>query len=290
MSSTDLIATPEEQPVISPPRSPRFPLVLKLMEYLALAGFIVLGILVLLLEWNHSLTSSLAQALLLSSGIVFGVALIFILINRQLSVRIAQLQQDAYLQERAEIWSTTLVNTLKPTILAARQKALRYSQELIDDYKKTRSICRNLYCILQMTTILFSGVTPILVLVDKLQTADSWARWLPVIFPAIASIVASIVTSFPFQENWIAANATVELLEAEQEKFILGVTQNYRPPLDISDPKEQLQCASQAIENYINQVNSIHLKRVQESSNAEKNQNQQTQQTQGAGVTPKAQD
>jgi len=251
------------------------------MEYLALSVLIVLGILVLSLKWNHNLTPSMTQALLLSSGITFGVFLVFTLINRQLAVRIAQLQRNVYLQERAEIWSTTLANPLKPTILAARQKALSYSQELIDDYKNTRGICRNLYYGLQMTTILFSGITPILVLVDKLQTSDSWARWLPVIFPAIASIVASIVTSFPFQENWIAANATVELLEAEQEKFILGVTPDYRPPLDVQDPKEQLQRAGQAIENYINQVNSIHLKRVQESSNAEKNQNQSQMQDKG---------
>ena len=56
----------------------------------------------------------------------------------------------------------------------------------------------------------------------------SWFKWLPVIFPAVASIVASIVTSFPFQENSVAANTTVELLEAEQEKFVLGVTETYR--------------------------------------------------------------
>ena len=48
------------------------------------------------------------------------------------------------------------------------------------------------------------------------------------ICPTVASIVASIVTSFPFRKNWIAANTAVELLEAEREKFILGVTQPYR--------------------------------------------------------------
>ncbi|HEY9710621.1 MAG TPA: DUF4231 domain-containing protein, partial [Oculatellaceae cyanobacterium] len=90
-------------------------------------------------------------------------------------------------------------------------------------------------------------------------------KWLPVIFPAIASIVASIVTSFPFQENWISANTTVELLEAEQEKFILGVTQPYRC-YDVDDDSQRQQKAKQAIENFITQVNTIHLKQVQAGS------------------------
>ena len=97
IDSIDSIPTPQEQSASSPPR---FPLVLKLMEYLALSVLIVLGILVLSLKWNHNLTPSMTQALLLSSGITFGVFLVFTLINRQLAVRIAQLQRNVYLQER----------------------------------------------------------------------------------------------------------------------------------------------------------------------------------------------
>jgi hypothetical protein len=108
-----------------------------------------------------------------------------------------------------------------------------------------------------------SGVTPILVLVDKLEADTWWLKWLPVIFPALAAIIASIVTSFPFQENWIAANSTVESLEAEQEKFVLGVSLLYRC-YDIPDEIERQQKAKQAVDNFINEVNTIHLKRVQE--------------------------
>jgi hypothetical protein len=115
-----------------------------------------------------------------------------------------------------------------------------------------------------MATVILSGVTPILVLVDKLEAGQAWLKWLPVICPAIASIVASIVTSFPFQENWISANTAVELLEAEQEKFILGVTPAYRC-YDVTDESQRQQQAKMAIENFINQVNNIHLKQVQGS-------------------------
>jgi hypothetical protein len=115
-----------------------------------------------------------------------------------------------------------------------------------------------------MATVVLSGVTPILVLVDKLEAGQAWLKWLPVICPAIASIVASIVTSFPFQENWISANTIVELLEAEQEKFILGVSPAYRC-YDVADEGQRRQKAQEAIENFIVQVNNIHLKQVQES-------------------------
>lgn len=125
-----------------------------------------------------------------------------------------------------------------------------------------------------MATIVFSGITPILVLVDKLDIGLVWFKWLPVIFPALASIVASVVTSFPFQENWISANTAVELLEAEREKFILGVTQAYRC-YDIADESQRKKKLKQAIENFINQVNTIHLKQVQEASKTLKNQEEQ---------------
>ncbi len=150
------------------------------------------------------------------------------------------------------------------TIVPARAKALEYCQDLIDDYKSTRNWARNLYYILQISTVILSGVTPILVLVDKLESGQPWLKWLPVICPAVASIVASIVTSFPFQKNWVAANATVELLEAEQEKFILGITPAYRC-YDVSGEAEQQQRVSQAVELFINQVNNIHLQQVQQA-------------------------
>jgi hypothetical protein len=54
------------------------------------------------------------------------------------------------------------------------------------------------------------------------------------------------------------------LLEAEQEKFILGVSPAYRC-YDVADEDQRRQKAQEAIENFIVQVNNIHLKQVQES-------------------------
>ncbi len=119
-------------------------------------------------------------------------------------------------------------------------------------------------------------MTPILVLVDKIQVSDTWLKWLPVIFPAVASIVASIVTSFPFQENWISANTTVELLEAEQEKFVLGITPLYRC-YDSINENEQEKKAKKSIENFITQVNNIHLKQIQETNSFTNNEDKTAQ-------------
>ncbi len=147
----------------------------------------------------------------------------------------------------------------------SREKALEYSQELIDDYKKVRKTSRNYYYVFQISTIILSGVTPILVLVDK-QESIPYLRWLPVIFPALAAIVTSIATSFPFQERWVNANRVVEKLEAEQEKFVLGVTEPYRAFNLVRDDKERLKKVKLSIENFIVEVNKIHLQQLESTA------------------------
>jgi hypothetical protein len=235
--------------------------ILKLFEYLLAAAFVCAGIVLTVYADNKNL---------LITGIITLTILSFLfLFNRQL---FQDSQNTAYrysISKKAELYSYLLGNNNSVfdsnQIVPAREKALQYCQDLIDDYKKARNLSRNLYYVLQISTVILSGITPILVLVDKLEAGQAWLKWLPVICPAIASIVASIVTSFPFQKNWVAANTTLELLEAEQEKFILGVTPAYRC-YDLSDTTQQQQKANQAIEQFIVQVNNIHLQQVQQAS------------------------
>ncbi|MBW4635007.1 MAG: DUF4231 domain-containing protein [Iphinoe sp. HA4291-MV1] len=229
---------------------------LKVIEYLFLAASIGSGVITLVLPDNPKVVIA---------GAVFLAIFVFLfLINQQVFRTSSNAAYKLDMQKKAELYLMNSNNhSTKNPIAPAREKALQYSQDLIDDYKRTRSQARNLYYGLQMATIVFSGVTPILVLVDKLEAGQAWLKWLPVICPAIASIVASVVTSFPFQENWISANTTVESLEAEQEKFVLGITPVYRC-YDSVDENEQQQKSKQAIENFIIQVNNIHLKQLQE--------------------------
>lgn len=248
--------------------SPQMLSFLKIVEYLSLAAFVGAGILTRVFLDNQ---------LIVISGAVFLSSFIFLfLTNRQLANSSRNSANQLEIRRKAELYNYLLnpnnVSDNNP-ITPVREKALRYSQELIDDYKNTRETSRNIYYTFQLATVVLSGVTPILVLVDKLEPGQSLLKWLPVICPAVASIVASIVTSFPFQENWIAANTTVELLEAEQEKFVLGVTPAYRC-YDVADEAQHQQMTKMAIENFINQVNEIHLKQIQKPDDtASKEQN-----------------
>ncbi|MCL1474097.1 DUF4231 domain-containing protein [Argonema antarcticum] len=256
-ANQDEISSPVEQ--LSSTSSPNMSLILKSVEYFFLAAFVCAGII------NFFLPGNPVEVIWLAA--LVSLWLFVFLTNRQLSsnVRFGENQLD--IAKKAELYSYLSGNnnlSESNQINPAREKALQYCKELIEDYKATRSNSRNFYYSLQLATVVFSGITPILVLVDKLDIGISWFKWLPVIFPAIASIVASVVTSFPFQENWIAANKSVESLEAEQEKFILGVTQPYRC-YDVDDETERQKKAKQAIENFIVEVNNIHLKQVEDS-------------------------
>lgn len=128
-----------------------------------------------------------------------------LLINRQVSQNYKQAAYKSELTKKAELYTYLLTNPNswdKDTLTLTRGKALQYSQYLIDDYKKIRGLSRNLYYSLQIATVILSGVTPILVLVDKLEAEQAWLKWLPVLCPAIASIVASISYLFSFSEEF----------------------------------------------------------------------------------------
>lgn len=241
----------------SQPSSPGILSFLKIVEYISFATAIGSGITAYLLPGHIKLLVILAVSI--------GLFIFLYLLNRQLQLNYINTVKNFDLVKKATLYNSSILQQQNYPeniqITQAVEKALRYCQELIDDYKKTRQQARNIYYILQLGTIVFSGITPILVLVDKLEAGQAWLKWLPVICPAIASIVASLVTSFPFQENWISANRIVELLEAEQEKFILGATAAYRS-YDIADTTERQKTARNAIANFISKVNSIHLKQV----------------------------
>ena len=235
---------------------PQIPLSLKIIEYLCLASAIALG-LSLKIWFNNPI-------IIICFAAFLGLFLFFFLVNRKLYDYYLTLNSQSTLSKRAQLYTHLLgTNSSEHNAMtSAREQALQYCYDLVNDYKKTRRDSRNAYYIAQILTVILSGVTPILVLLEKLDAGLPWMKWLPVICPAIAAIIASIVTSFPLQENWIAANTTVELLEAEQEKFILGVTPLYSG-YDVVNEEERKEKGIQAIENFIVQVNNIHLKQVQ---------------------------
>lgn len=225
----------------------------KVLEIVSLAGIIGAGSF-LTFFWEDEQTLVGALISLLVFIVLFG-------LGGQLSRYYVGVAQQREMERKAQLFSYPLTHVGDMEAIALlREKALLYCQDLISGYKKTRRDCRNLYYFLQVVTIVLSSLTPILVLLERGDIGAPWLKWLPVIFPAIAAIVTSLSTSFPLQEQWIAANTTVEQLEAEQEKFILGITQPYR--CFDSRPEERHTKAQKATENFIVQVNKIHLKQV----------------------------
>ncbi|MEB3179640.1 MAG: DUF4231 domain-containing protein [Nostocaceae cyanobacterium] len=267
IKTADMLATS------SSPSKPNNLLFLKVTEYLVFTVFACSVVLAIVIPDD--------KRFIISAGISLAIFIFLFLTNQKLWQAYNNAAVDLTIKKQAELYLLSNgINSAPNLILPAREKALRYSQEMINDYKRIRNLSRNFYYILQLVTIVLSGVTPILVLVDKLEAGQAWLKWLPVICPAIASIVASVVTSFPFQKNSVAANTAVELLEAEQEKFILGVTPAYRCD-DASDEREQQQKAKQAIENFVIQVNNIHLNQLQQTSDSQQKQ-ENTQQDQSS--------
>jgi hypothetical protein len=241
---------------------------LKILEYLCLDAFIATIIITLFFRDNQLLVT-------LDAAFLATFVFLFLFNWQYFSYRDKAERDKKYEQLIEPVTEST------SRIQLERENALRYCQQLVEDYTKTRGNARNLYYFFQMSTIIFSGVTPVLVLVDKLDTNKTsfLIAWLPVIFPAIASIVASISTSFPLESIWKESNSIVENLEAEQQKFILGINNDTVLELNAplvpegsQTPEEQQQTAQQiqlqekrakrAIVEFINKINEIHLKQI----------------------------
>ncbi len=248
----------------SQPPSPGILPLLRILAYLSFVIAITSGITIFLFPNEVKLLIILVVSI--------GLFIFLFPVNRELKRNYTKKLNDYNVLKARDMYINVsqLEDSPKSTqIMQGVETVLSYAQELIEEYKKTRVESRSFYYILQIVTIIFSGVTPLLVLVDKLDKGPVWLNWLPVIFPAIASIVASLSTSFPFEDTWLSSNRAIELLEAEQQKFLLGVTTGYRIPRN-AEEKERYKMTRDAMAKFINQVNTIHLKQLQEQEKTEK--------------------
>lgn len=257
-----------EQPLDNQPTSvltklsdPKIPTSFYIVEFLLIAAGVLAIAIAILFDDRKEIVVGVAAVLI--------ILILMLLLNQRLlgnyKRRVKQLENE----KKAELYSYLFGNAIADeSINLMRTRAIQYCQELIDDYKKTRGNSRNIYYLFQISSIVLSGVTPILVLLDKVDLSIPWIKWMPVIFPAVASIVTSLSTSFPFQKNWMAANTSVELLEAEQEKFILGVTPAYRF-FDLPDDTQRKRKVQESVESFITQVNTIHLNQIQAPTETE---------------------
>ncbi len=93
----------------------------------------------------------------------------------------------------------------------------RYRKE-INWYDKKANWNRKAYHIFQWIAIVFSALTPILVIIS-----DGYIRWITVGIAAIVAIVTSALKTFKYQENWISYRTTSETLKKEIHFYKAGI-------------------------------------------------------------------
>lgn len=85
----------------------------------------------------------------------------------------------------------------------------RYNKQ-IDWYRKKASSSKKTYQSLQTIVVIFSVITPTLVIVG-----EGDLRWLAIISSSIVAIGASLLKTFKYHENWINYRTTRETLGKE---------------------------------------------------------------------------
>ncbi|MCL2923575.1 MAG: DUF4231 domain-containing protein [Trichodesmium sp. MAG_R04] len=243
---------------------------LRILSYLSFVITIALSITIFVLPSNVKLLIVLAVSLSLFIFLFFVSQDLHRNYTRKLSDYNVLKATDTYIN------IANLEDSPKITqIMQEVEIALNYTQRLIEESDKTRRNTKYFYYVLQIITIIFSAVTPILVLIEKSNTTPL-LKWLPVILPAIASVIASISTSFPFEETWLSSRKALESLEAEKEKFLLGVSPGYRIPR-FADENDRYKMARNAMAKFINKVSSIHLKQLKEEEAIDKQAEEEKQ-------------
>lgn len=102
-----------------------------------------------------------------------------------------------------------------------REKALTRCHRLIDLYDKRRSSNRFYYQMSQTVTVVFSALTPVLILWTELPKS---LQALPAALVAISSALALI---FKFRDNYFLFTITWEALNSERTKYETRTTEKY---------------------------------------------------------------
>lgn len=127
------------------------------------------------------------------------------------------------------------------------QKALDECIRLEKNYEKAASAFQSSYFISQFIAVVFSGVTPILILMDNMP------KYVQAIPPALASIAAG-VSVYNWRLNWARNRITSESLKSERLNFEMRVTAEYDSKLtdDV------------ALGNFRRNVVNLHLQAMRE--------------------------
>ncbi len=90
----------------------------------------------------------------------------------------------------------------------------RYNDQ-IDWYNKKSIRNHKIYSTFQLTLIILSSLTPILILITLGFPDYYYLQWIPIIISIIVAILASALKTFKFEEKWINYRTTCETLKKE---------------------------------------------------------------------------
>jgi Protein of unknown function (DUF4231) len=135
--------------------------------------------------------------------------------------------------------------------MEACQRAKDYCTEQINWYYKTGKGARRWYNWVSFVTLVLSGLTPIVILVDFSKILPvgpvDLSKLIPAIFAAIVAILTSLMVHFNWRDAWVNFITTAEILKSELLKFETRATDRYNP---------QLSC-DQALANFVSRVDEI---------------------------------
>lgn len=140
----------------------------------------------------------------------------------------------------------------------------QYVKERYEDqvkwYDRKSNRNKRTYEIIQWGVIVFSTITPILVVIG-----GSWQRWMAAIVAFFVAIGTSLLKAFKYQENWIHYRTTCELLRKEIHYFKAQID-------DYKNSKDPRGLFVERVEDLISREHTLWLTiQKREKDNAPKN-------------------
>ncbi|MHA1308997.1 MAG: DUF4231 domain-containing protein [Candidatus Heimdallarchaeota archaeon] len=102
------------------------------------------------------------------------------------------------------------------------KKALLYCSKQINFYKRQKDSNRIFFHIFQISTIIFSALAPILVLIEQVPF------WVKIIPPISVAILVSIMSVFKFKDDWTRTSVVYMKLKMEYRLFALRISDQYK--------------------------------------------------------------
>jgi len=130
--------------------------------------------------------------------------------------------------------------------LTRREKALKRYDHEIQWYERLKRNQRRAYQFMQFCIIVFSGLTPLLILID------GFPKPLQALPAALAGMLTAIAATFRVRDNWTRFAYTLEMLKSEKFKFETRSTKDYGVNVDNQKALEKF--VSRMEELIINEV------------------------------------